>query len=81
MGCDIKPARTMNFKLLFVAVAVCLMLASGTEGYRRRHAGLEKRVFREIGDAAEQGFEDLAESLEADLEAFVNWFDSLRRRR
>ncbi len=71
----------MNFKLLLVAVAVCLMLASETEGFRRRHAGLQKRVFREMGQAAEDGLDDLAESLEADFEALVSWFDSLRRRR
>ncbi len=72
---------TMNFKLLFLVVAVCLMLAAGTEGYRRRHAGLEKRVFRELGDAAEEGLEDLAQSLEEDLNAFAAWLDSFRRRR
>ncbi len=71
----------MNFKLLFVAVAICLMLASGTEGYRRRHAGLEKRVFRELGQAAEDGLEELADSLEEDLKAFADWLDSFRRRR
>ncbi len=71
----------MNFKLLFVAVAICLMLASGTEGYRRRHAGLEKRVFRELGQAAEEGLDELAQSLEDDLKAFADWLDSFRRRR
>ncbi len=71
----------MNFKLLFVAVAICLMLASGTEGYRRKHAGLEKRVFRELGQAAEDGLEELADSLEEDLKAFADWLDSFRRRR
>ncbi len=71
----------MNFKLLFVAVAVCLMLASGTEGFRRRHAGLQKRVFKEMGDAAEEGLEQLASSLEDDLEELFDWFASLRRRR
>ncbi len=76
-----KQGRTMNFKLLFVAVAICLMLASGTEGYRRKHAGYERKVFREMGAAAEEGLEELAESLEKDLEAFGNWLASLRRRR
>ncbi len=71
----------MNFKLLLVAVAVCLMLASGTEGYRRRHAGLQRRVFSEMGDAAEEGFDQLAESLEEDLKELFNWLGGLRRRR
>ncbi len=73
--------RTMNFKLLLVAVAVCLMLASGTEGYRRRHAGYERKVFRELGEATEEGLDELAASLEEDLNAFAAWLNSFRRRR
>ncbi len=71
----------MNFKLFLVAVAVCLMLASETEGFRRRHAGLQRKVFSEMGDAAEEGFDELATSLEEDLKDLFNWLGSLRRRR
>ncbi len=39
--------------LLLVTVAVFLLLISGTSGYRRRHAEYERKVFRELGDAAE----------------------------
>ncbi len=69
----------MNAKVLLVAVAVYLLLASGTDGFRRRHAGYERKVFRELGDAAGDGFNEIADSLEEDFKEFGNWFSNLRR--
>ncbi len=69
----------MNVKMLLVAVAVCLLLASGTDGYRRRHSGYERKVFRELGDAAEDGFNEIADSLKEDFREFEDWFSNLRR--
>ncbi len=69
----------MKIKVLLLAVAVCLLLASGTDGYRRRHAGYERKVFRELGDAAEDGFNEIADNLEEDFNEFKEWFSKLRR--
>ncbi len=69
----------MNVKVLLVAVAVCLLLVSRTDGYRRRHAGYERKVFRELGDAAEDGFNEVADSLKEDFKDFEDWFSKLRR--
>ncbi len=69
----------MNVKMLLVAVAVCLLLVSGTDGYRRRHAGYERKVFRELGDAAGDGFNEVADNLEEDFDEFKEWFSKLRR--
>ncbi len=69
----------MNVKMLLVAVAVCLLLASGTDGYRRRHAGYERKVFRELGDATGDGFNEVVDSLEEDFNEFKEWFSKLRR--
>ncbi len=69
----------MDVKMLLVAVAVCLLLVSRTDGYRRRHAGYERKVFRELGDAAEDGVNELADSLEEDFDEFKEWFSKLRR--
>ncbi len=69
----------MNAKMLLVSVAVCLLLASGTDGYRRRHAGYERKVFRELGDAAEDGVNEIADNLEEDFNEFKEWFSKLRR--
>ncbi len=71
----------MKIEVLLVAVAVCLLLVSGTDGYRRTHAGYERKVFRELGDAAEDGFNDIADSLEEDFREFEDWFSNLRRQR
>ncbi len=69
----------MKIEILLVAVAVCLLLVSGTDGYRRRHAGYERKVFRELGDAAEDGVNEIADNLEEDFNEFKEWFSKLRR--
>ncbi len=69
----------MNAKVVLVAIAVCLLLASGTDGYRRRHAAYERKVFHDLGDAAEDGVNELADSLEEDFNEFKEWFSKLRR--
>ncbi len=69
----------MKIEVLLVAVAVCLLLVSGTDGYGRRHAGYARKVFPERRGAAEDGFNELAGSLEEDFREFGDWFSSLRR--
>ncbi len=69
----------MNAKMLLASVAVCLLLVSGTDGYRRRHVAYERKVFRELGDAAADGVNELADSLEEDFDEFKEWFSKLRR--
>ncbi len=65
----------MNIKVLLVAIAVCLLLISGIEGYKKRHANLlEKRIVQEVGDELEDGLEELASEVEAGFRKLFNFF-------
>ncbi len=68
----------MNIKVLLVAIAVCLLLVSGIEGYRKKHeSSYEKRIVREVGEEVASELEDFLEDFGSGLK---NMFSSLRRR-
>ncbi len=68
----------MNIKVLLVAIAVCLLLVSGTEGFRRKHeSSYEKRIVQEVGEGVAEELEDLMDSL---TKGFKDFFGGLRRR-
>ncbi len=68
----------MNIKFLLVAVAVCLLLTSGAEGYRKRHErSFDKKVIKQAGEEAMSQLEEFAEELENALRDLF----SLRRRK
>ncbi len=68
----------MNIKVLLVAITVCLLLASGTDGFRRKHErNYEKRIVQEVGEEVANEVEDLMEGL---VNGLKNLFGGLRRR-
>ncbi len=67
----------MNGKLIIVTIAICVLLVSGIEGYRRRSEDHEKKLFDGLGGAVKYELEDFVASLEEDFNNFMKWIDSL----
>ncbi len=68
----------MNIKVLLVAITVCLLLVSGTEGFRRKHeSSYEKRIVQEVGEEVVDELEELMNGL---AQGFKDLFSGLRRR-
>ncbi len=67
----------MNGKLIFVTIAICVLLVSGIDGYRKRSEHYERKFFDGLSGAAKYEFEDLSAELEKDFERFIDWLKSL----
>ncbi len=68
----------MNSKVLLMAIAVCLLLLSGTDGFRRKHEGsYEKRIVREVGAEVADELEGFMDDIAT---GFKELFSSFRRR-
>ncbi len=67
----------MNGKLIIVTIAICVLLVSGIDGYRRRSDHYERKFFDGLGGAAKAEFADLSAEIEEDLNKFFDWLKSL----
>ncbi len=67
----------MNGKLIFVTIAICVLLVSGIEGYRRRSDHYERKFFEGFGGAAKYELADLTGVIEEDFKKFMDWLESL----
>ncbi len=67
----------MNGKLIFVTIAICVLLVSGIDGYRRRSEHYERKFFDGLGGAAKAEFEDFSAEFEKDFRRLIDWLGSL----
>ncbi len=67
----------MNGKLIFVTIAICVLLVSGIDGYRRRSEEYERKFLDGLGGAARYELADLGAEIEEDLKNLFDWLRSL----
>ncbi len=67
----------MNGKLIILTIAICVLLVSGIDGYRRRSEEYERKLFDGLGGAAKAEFADFTAEIEADLKRFFDWLGNL----